>query len=83
MELMDFPWIFRGIGGLFVDFSWNWWIFFGPGSGGPANLLSLNSGGGVSILKLGKRTIGRPPYVRSIVVGFSIEYPLILRGIVI
>ena len=28
---MDFSLIFRGIGGLFVDFSWNWWIFRGIG----------------------------------------------------
>ena len=45
MELVDFSLIFRGIGGrgiggLFVDFSWNWWIFrgiggfFGGGVGG-------------------------------------------------
>ena len=27
MELVDFSLIFRGIGGLFIDFSWNWWTF--------------------------------------------------------
>ena len=29
MELVDFSLIFHGTGGLFVDFSWNWWTFRG------------------------------------------------------
>ena len=36
VELVDFSWIFHGIGGfcrgigvLFMDFSWNWWTFRG------------------------------------------------------
>ena len=29
MELVVFSYIFFGIGGFFIDFSWNWWTFRG------------------------------------------------------
>ena len=46
MDLVVFSWIFRGNGGCFVDFSWEWWFFRGFFMGMVVfSLICLGSGG--------------------------------------